>query len=257
MSQKKNTLIEPNQFHPAPTLLSTEQDLEHTHSMTDNDAIDANGEPPSDDKSITQIETTTEPSTTQTTKRRLWTKLRVPTFERFVSLRPDDARSTVNEMIADRNASEAGNPKRIRSQSPKKPEVETDALWMSDEPLSWEVLAAQVAKSRREVNLRELPLQERALVDEAKRIEWSTMEETGSVLLLTGQISQDVQQEFPHRFVDSRFVLTKRQKTVLWYVSRLAGVYLVTRIQMSCKRFSTIGQRVQPLLNWGEIWQCS
>ena len=36
------------------------------------------------------------------------------------------------------------------------------------------------------------------------------MEETGSVLLLTGQISQDVQREFPHRFVDSRFVLTKK-----------------------------------------------
>ena len=53
-------------------------------------------------------------------------------------------------------------------------------------------------------------MQERALVDEAKRIEWSTMEETGSVLLLTGQISQDVQREFPHRFVDSRFVLTKK-----------------------------------------------
>ena len=36
------------------------------------------------------------------------------------------------------------------------------------------------------------------------------MEETGSVLLLTGQVSQDVQREFPHRFVDSRFVLTKK-----------------------------------------------
>ena len=186
---KKNALVESSQFHPAPTLSSTEQGMEQTHSMTDNDAIDADDEPPSDDKSITQTETTTEPSTTQTTKRRLWTKMRVLTFERFVSMRPDDARSTVNEMIADRNASGAGNPKRIRSQSPKKPELETDALWMSDEPLSWEVLAAQVVKGRREVDLRELSLQERALVDEAKRIEWSTMEETGSVLLLTGQIS--------------------------------------------------------------------
>ena len=178
--------------------------------MTDNDAIDADDEPPSVDKSIAQTETTTEPSTTSTTKRRLWTKMRVPTFERFVSMRPDDARSTVNEMIADRNASGAGNPKRIRSQSPEKSELETDALWMSDEPLSWEVLAAQVVKGRREVDLRELSLQERALVDEAKRTEWSTMEETGSVLLLTGQISQDVQEEFSHRFVDSRFVLTKK-----------------------------------------------
>ena len=133
---KKNSLIESNQFHPAPALSSTEQDMEHTHSMTDNDAIDVDGELPSVDKSITQIETTTEPSTTSTTKRRLWSKLRVPTFERFVSMRPDDARSTVNEMIADRNASEAGNPERIRSRSPKKPEVEADVLWMSDEPLS-------------------------------------------------------------------------------------------------------------------------
>ena len=159
----KNTLIESNQFHPAPTLSSTEQDVGHTHFMTNNDAIDVDGELPSVDKSITQIETTTEPSTTPTTKRRLWTKLRVPTFERFVSMRPDDARSTVNEMIADRNASEAGNLERIRSRSPKKPEIETDALWMSDEPLSWEVLAAQDVKSRREVNLRELSVQGESL----------------------------------------------------------------------------------------------
>ena len=125
-------------------------------------------------------------------------------------MRPGDARSAVNELIADRNASEAGNPGRNRSRSPKKPEVEADVLWMSDEPLSWEALAAQAVKGRREINLRELSVQEKALVDEAKRTEWSTMEETGSVMLLTGQISQDVQREFPHRFVDSRFVLTKK-----------------------------------------------
>ena len=93
---------------------------------------------------------------------------------------------------------------------PKRPEVESDVLWLSDEPLSWEALAAQAVKGRGELNLRELSVQERALVDEAKRTEWSTMEETGSVVLLTGQISQDVQREFPHRFVDSRFVLTKK-----------------------------------------------
>ena len=168
---KRNTLIESNQFHPAPTLSSTEQDMEHPHPMTGDDAIDVDGELPSVDKSITQIETTTEPSTTPTTKRRLWTKLRVPTFERFVSMRPDDARSTVNEMIADRNVSEAG----------------ADVLWMSGEPLSWEALAAQATKGRREINFRELSVQEKALVDEAKRTEWSTMEETGSVLLLTDQ----------------------------------------------------------------------
>ena len=75
-----------------------------------------------------------------------------------------------------------------RSRSPKRPEIESDVRWLSDEPLSWEVLAAQAVKSRREINLRELSVQERALVDEAKRTEWSTMEETGSVLLLTGQI---------------------------------------------------------------------
>ena len=184
--------------------------MEHTHTVTGDDEIDVDDEFPSVDKSITQIETTTEPSTTPTTKRRLWTKLRVPAFERLVSMRPDDARSAVNELIADRNASEAENPRRNRSRSPKKPEVEADVLWMSDEPLSWEALAAQAVKGRREINLRELSVQERALVDEAKRTEWSTMEETGSVLLLTGQISQDVQREFPHRFVDSRSVLTKK-----------------------------------------------
>ena len=125
-------------------------------------------------------------------------------------MRPDDARSTVNETIADRNTSEAGNPGRNRSRFPKKPEVEADVLWMSDEPLSWEALAAQFIKGRREINLRESSVQEKASVDEAKRTEWSIMEETGSVLLPTGQISQDVQREFPHRFVDSRFVLTKK-----------------------------------------------
>ena len=174
--------------------------MKHTQMVTGDDAIDVDDEFPPIDKSITQMETTTEPSTTSTTKRRLWTKLRVPAFERLVSMRPDAARSAVNELIADRN----------RSRSPKKPEVEADVLWLSDEPLSWEALAAQTVKGRGEVNLRELSVQERALVDEAKRIEWSTMKETGSVLLLTGQISQDVQQEFSHRFVDSRFVLTKK-----------------------------------------------
>ena len=76
-----------------------------------------------------------------------------------------------DELLADRNASEAGNPGRNRSRSPKKPEVETDVLWMSDEPLSWEALAAQAVKGRREINLRELSVQEKALVDEAKRTE--------------------------------------------------------------------------------------
>ena len=38
------------------------------------------------------------------------------------------------------------------------------------------------------------------------------MEETGSVLLLTGQISQDVQEEFPLRFVDSRFASDQKDR---------------------------------------------
>ena len=72
--------------------------MEHTHTVTGDDAIDVDDEFPSVDKSITQIETTTEPSTTPTTKRRLWTKLRVPTFERLVSMRPDDVRSAVRRV---------------------------------------------------------------------------------------------------------------------------------------------------------------
>ena len=207
---QKGALVESSQSHPAPTLSSTEQGMEHVQTAAGDDAIDDDDEFPSVDESITQIETTTEQSTAPTAKRRLWTKQRVPAFERLVSMRPDDARSAVNELLADRSASGAGSPGRNRSRSPKRLEVESDVLWLSDEPLSWEALAAQAVKGRGELNLRELSVQDRALVDEAKRTEWSTMEEMGSVLLLTGQNSQDVHREFPHRFVDSRFVLTKK-----------------------------------------------
>ena len=173
-------------------------------------AIHDDDEHPSVDESITQIETTTDHSTDPTARRRLWTKLRLPAYERLVSMRPDDARSMVNELLADQRASGAESSGRNQSRSSKRPEDESDVLWQNNEPLSWEALAVQAVKGRGELNLKKLSVQERALVDEAKRTEWSTMEETGSVLLLTGQISQHVQQEFSHRFVDSRFVLTKK-----------------------------------------------
>ena len=146
---QKSALVESSQSHPAPTLSSTEQGMEHTQTAAGDDAIDDDDEFPSVDESITQIETTTEKSTAPTAKRRLWTKQRVPASERLVSVRPDDARSAVNELLADRSASGAGSPGRNRSRSPKRPEVESDVLWLSDEPLSWEALAAQAVKGAR------------------------------------------------------------------------------------------------------------
>ena len=110
----------------------------------------------------------------------------------------------------------------------------------------------QAVKSRREVNLRELSVQERPLVDEAERIEWSTMEETGSVSLLTGQISQDVQREFPHRFVDSRFVLTKKVEDDSLVRFKARWCLLGHKDPDVMQAVLEIKQRVQPSLNWAK-----